>query len=155
MKRIVISIITAISLIGCVKKVTYSHFESVPINGWNEDSVLTFTWSIDDTDATYRILIDVRHTERYPYQNLWFFVRDPYSSASLPPYPQDTIEFYLADERGQWLGRGKNGYIEMPVLYEEAYHFDSAGIYSMTVQHGMRAKELKGLSDVGIIIDKN
>ncbi len=140
---------------GCIKPFTYSHFEAVPLNGWHQDSVLTFTWSIDDTAATYRILIDVRHTECYPFQNLWFFINGPYSPTPLLPYSQDTIEFYLADERGQWLGKGRNGYIEMPVLYEEAYKFDSIGEYTMTIQHGMRAELLKGVSDVGVIVDKN
>lgn len=162
MKRIVVLIITAISLMGCVQKNVYSEYQSVPVIGWNADSVLTYTWSIDDTAATYRILIDVRHTELYPYQNLWFFINKPYSSTPLYrcrrsdlPYSQDTIEFYLADERGQWLGKKYGGYIKMPVLYEEAYKFDSIGEYTMTIQQGMRTERLRGVSDVGVIIRKN
>ena len=126
----------------------YSTFHSVPLNGWNADSVLTYTWSIDDTASTYQIIIDVRHTELYPYQNLWFFIEKPLSQT-------DTIEFYLADDRGQWLGKGYNGYIEMPVLYEEAYRFDSIGEYTMTIQQGMRMERLRGITDVGVIISKN
>lgn len=135
-------------MLGCVKPLTYSHFESVPVNDWNADSVLTYSWSIDDTAATYRILIDVRHTELYPFQNLWFFIE-----GLLPQ--NDTIEFYLADERGQWLGKKYGGYIEMPVLYEETYKFDSIGEYTITIQHGMRTEQLRGVSDVGVIVSKN
>lgn len=142
MRKIVVLILTAISLIGCVQPSVYSDYRSVPVMGWDQDSVLTYTWSIDDTASAYRILIDVRHTEFYPFQNLWFFIN------------QDTIEFYLADERGQWLGKKHNGYVEMPVLYEEAYKFDSIGEYTMTIQQGMRAERLRGVSDVGVIISK-
>lgn len=159
MKRIVVLIITAISLMGCVQKNVYSEYQSVPVIGWNADSVLTYTWSIDDTAATYRILIDVRHTELYPYQNLWFFINRPLSlkdrNAERPLSLKDTIEFYLADERGQWLGKKYGGYIKMPVLYEEAYKFDSIGEYTMTIQQGMRTERLRGVSDVGVIIRKN
>ncbi len=140
---------------GCVRNSVYSEFRSVPVTGWDTDSVLTYTWSIDDTAATYRILIDIRHTERYPYQNLWFFINKPYSSTPLLLSTQDTIEFYLADERGQWLGKKRGGYIEMPVLYEEAYRFDSVGQYSLSIQQGMRSESLRGISDVGVIIGKN
>lgn len=154
MKRIIILIITAISLTACVQKAVYSNYVSVPLQGWDADSVLTYTWTIEDTAADYRMLIDVRHTERYPYQNLWFFINKPYASTPLLPYTQDTIEFYLADERGQWLGRKHNSYYEMPVLYEEAYRFDSAGTYTLTIQHGMREQQLRGISDVGLLIQK-
>lgn len=165
MKRIVVLIITAISLMGCVRNSVYSEFRSVPVTGWDTDSVLTYTWSIDDTAATYRILIDVRHTERYPYQNMWLFIHRPHCvlkdrCAEGPAMPErllslkDTIEFYLADERGQWLGKKRGGYIEMPVLYEEAYRFDSAGQYSLSIQQGMRSESLRGISDVGVIIDR-
>lgn len=140
---------------GCIKPLTYSHFESVPITGWDKDSILTYTWSIEDTTVTYRVLIEVRHTERYPYQNLWFFINTPHTCHLSPVachQTPDTIEFYLADERGQWLGKNMNGYITMPVLYEEAYKFDSIGDYTMTIQHGMRTNRLRGISDVGLII---
>ena len=148
MKRIVILIITAISLIGCVQTPFYSEYQDIPVFGWDADSALTYTWSIDDTATTYRILIDVRHTEFYPYQNLWFFINRPLSL-------KDTIEFYLADERGQWLGKKCGGYIKMPVLYEEAYKFDSIGDYTMTIQQAMRTERLKGITDVGVIVSKN
>ena len=156
MKRIVILIIVAINLMGCAQKAIYSEFKPVPVLGWEADSVLTYHWTIQDTTSTYRILIDVRHTERYPYQNLWFFVNLDQGTMTKEQgrQTQDTIEFYLADERGQWLGKKNNSCIEMPVLYEEAYKFDSIGDYTMTIQQGMRTTSLKGICDVGVIIER-
>ena len=111
------------------------------------DSVASFEYAITDADQDYRMLVYVRHTERYPYQNMWLFIGDSLHC--------DTIEFYLADDRGQWLGNKHHGFIEMPVLLEENYHFADTGTYHMTIQHGMRDSILRGITDIGLEIVRN
>lgn len=93
------------------------------------------------------MIIYMRHTERYPYQNMWLFVGDSLHT--------DTIEFYLADDRGQWLGDRNHGFIEMPVLLEENKHFPDTGIYHMQIRHGMRDSVLRGVTDIGLEIRSN
>ncbi len=138
----------------------------MPLREWYTDSVLTYRFDIADTTASYEIQICVRHTQQYPYQNMWLFVsnraagdtaQNALDSAKLATLPiaQDTIEFYLANDRGVWLGNGKNGLTEMPVLYEEAYRFVHSGEQVITIQHGMREEPLRGVSDVGVIVTKN
>ena len=132
---------------SCRKNIVYSEFASIPSGEWAVDSVASFDYMIVDNDADYCMLIYVRHTERYPYQNMWLFVDEGNS--------RDTIEFYLADDRGQWLGNPHHGFIEMPVLYEKARHFASPGDYHITIQHGMRDSVLRGVMDVGVEIVKS
>jgi gliding motility-associated lipoprotein GldH len=130
----------------CRKDVVYSQFCSIPSEKWAVDEEAQFDYTIADTAADYRMLIYVRHTERYPYQNMWLFVNDNHRT--------DTIEFYLADDRGQWLGDKHHGFIEMPVLFEETKHFADTGTYHMSVCHGMRDSLLRGVTDVGLEIMK-
>ena len=108
------------------------------------DSVVRFDYTIEDAQAAYQMVIHVRHTERYPYQNMWLFVNDGHRA--------DTIEFYLADDRGQWLGDKHHGFIEMPVLFEENYHFPDTGTYHLEIAHGMRDSLLRGVTDIGLEI---
>ena len=136
-----LSSLLAIGLAGCRTDIVYSAFEDIDMEGWDKDSVCRFEYPIADTAATYQVLLYVRHTEVYPYQNMWLFVGHDGR--------QDTIEFYLANDRGEWLGNGKNGLIEMPVLYEEAYHY-TKGEHSITLQHGMREEALRGIVSVGV-----
>jgi gliding motility-associated lipoprotein GldH len=119
----------------------------IPSDKWDADSVLRFDYAITDASADYRMIVYVRHSERYPYQNMWLFVGDGQR--------QDTIEFYLADDRGQWLGDQHHGWIEMPVLLEEEKHFPDTGAYSLTIQHGMRDSLLRGITDIGVEIIRN
>ena len=110
------------------------------------DSIVRFDYSVTDTLSDYRLLIHVRHTERYPYQNMWLFVGDSLH--------RDTIEFYLADGRGRWLGDSHHGFIEMPVLLEDNYHFTDTGTYHLSITHGMRDTLFRGITDIGFEIFK-
>lgn len=64
--------------------------------------------------------------------------------------PSDTLEFYLADDRGVWLGNGRNAIYDMPVLYEENIRFPQAGQYTYTIYQGMRTTQLIGVKDIGL-----
>ena len=92
----------------------------------------------------YSIIVYIRHNGRYPYQNMWLFTGDSFY--------RDTIEFYLADDLGQWLGDRHHGFVEMPVLLEDNKHFADTGAYYLEIQHGMRDTLLRGVTDVGVEI---
>ena len=144
---ILLTVIAASLLSSCSHDIVYSRFEPISTGEWQVDSVLRFDYAIPDAAADYRMIVYVRHSERYPYQNMWLFIGDGQR--------KDTIEFYLADDRGQWLGDKNHGFIEMPVLLEEEMHFPDTGAYSLTIQHGMRDSLLRGITDIGVEIIRN
>ena len=156
MRKLHLFILSAVlvGLTACNKGLVYSRFQSVSseqtlssIGGWHVDSVTSFNYTIEDAAAEYRMLVYVRHTERYPYQNMWLFVDEGTH--------RDTVEFYLADDRGRWLGDKHHGFIEMPVLYEAARQFPDTGTYTIRIAHGMRDSVLRGVTEVGVEIVKN
>lgn len=142
-KQILTLLISSLIFLGCSKGKIYAHYEAVPIHGWHQDSTLLFTFPVKDTLSTYCMTIHVRHMQNYPYQNMWLFIE------------QDTIEFYLADERGNWLGNSQNGTVNMPVLYEDSFHFAHSGEHTISIKHGMRDSVLNGITDIGLTITKN
>lgn len=127
---------------SCRNDIVYSQFYPIESGEWNIDSVARFDYTIADKQAAYRMIVYIRHTEKYPYQNMWLFIGDSLR--------RDTIEFYLADDRGQWLGDKHHGFIEMPVLIEDNYHFQDTGKHVLEVQQGMRDSLLRGVMDVGM-----
>ena len=132
---------------SCSHDIVYSHFTPIPSDKWALDSVVRFDYSIADAEASYRMIVNVRHSERYPYQNMWLFVNNGQR--------KDTIEFYLADDRGQLLGDKHHGFVDIPVLLEEEFHFPDTGAYYLEIQHGMRDSLLRGVTDVGLEIIRN
>lgn len=145
MKKILLIAFVAL-LTACTSDIVYSRFMPIPSEKWHVDSVAQFDYSIADTTADYQLLVYVRHTERYPYQNMWLFLSNGTMS--------DTIEFYLADDRGQWLGNKHHGFIEMPVLIEDSYHYADTGVYHLSVQQAMRDTLLRGITDIGLEISR-
>ena len=145
MKKILLIAFVAL-LTACTSDIVYSRFMPIPSEKWHVDSVAQFDYTIVDTTADYQLLVYVRHTERYPYQNMWLFLSNGTMS--------DTIEFYLADDRGQWLGNKHHGFIEMPVLIEDSYHYADTGVYHLSVQQAMRDTLLRGITDIGLEISR-
>lgn len=143
-RALLTTVLVSLTLAACTGGVVSSDFRSVDPAGWHQDSLCVLQPDITDTITPMQVVLYVRHVETYPYQNLWLFITTPDIT--------DTIEFYLADDRGRWLGNGGNGYIEMPVLLEEHYRFARQGACTFTVQHGMRDTLLRGITDIGIEI---
>ena len=143
-------LLTALMLLccACSNRTVYTEFYSMPADGWHQDSVLTYTAAIDDSTAYYDLMIVVRHTAQYPYQNLWLFV-DEYMGNVL--VHRDTIEAMMADDYGRWLGAGINRY-ELPLQYDAQRSFVRSGEYTFRVQQGMRTEWLQGITDVGLVI---
>jgi gliding motility-associated lipoprotein GldH len=151
MKKDLLIVIASFLLVSCQNNIIYTSFKTLPQSGWDADSSLYYNPTITDSTANYQIQITIRHTDAYPYQNLWLFMdiyKDSLNSI------QDTIECYLANERGEWLGGGLSIH-ELPLLYDDSYQFATNGEYHIAVTQGMRNDTLVGIREVGIKIIRN
>jgi gliding motility-associated lipoprotein GldH len=129
----------------------YFEYSSIRISGWSKDSLYVFRVPINDTTSTYNIYVNVRNRGEYPYQNLWLFMR------TISPDTikiKDSIECFLADQRGKWLGSGMGSIMEMPILYKQNIKYHKKGVYQYQIGHGMRDSLLTGINDIGLRIEK-
>ena len=145
------AIFISLIVFACTSNDVYFQYQSVASQGWNKDSLYRFDIPIVDTIATYNVYVNIRNRGEYPYQNLWVFLAKttPDSIES-----KDSIECYLADKRGKWLGSGLGSILEMPVLYQQNVRFSKAGIYHYKIRQGMRDSLLKGINDIGMRVEK-
>lgn len=148
----ILLIITALLMSSC-EKVLFSAQQPIETAGWHKDSVATFQWEMTDTLTNCDLLLFLRHTQSYPYQNMWLFLNYYYPFAVEPV--RDTVEFYLADDRGVWLGNGFGNIKEMPVLLKSNFKYPAKGLYKITIQQAMRDTVLKGISDIGISVKEH
>ncbi len=115
--------------------------------GWAKDSVAEFQFTIDDTRGTYQTLLIVRNNDDYPHQNLWLFVRKENLSGEIS---QDTVQYFLADDFGRWIGSGIGSIFENVWIYEQRVKFREVGNYKVSVKHGMRHDLLEGIEEIGL-----
>ena len=151
MRRNILILITSLLLAGCQGDIVYTAFNTLPNAGWEADSSLCYQPTITDSVSDYQMLITIRHTDAYPYQNLWLFVDIEKDNVSLR---RDTIECYMANERGEWLGGGLSIH-ELPLLYSDSYQFANSGEYHISITQGMREDTLIGIKEVGVKIIRN
>jgi gliding motility-associated lipoprotein GldH len=149
--RILSAIAILLLLVGCTGRDVYFNYNPVSSTGWSKDTMYIFKVSITDTASAYNIYVNVRNKGEYPYQNLWLFMKR-ISPDSIQT--KDSIECYLADQRGKWLGSGIGSIMEIPVLYQENVQFHKAGVYKYGIVHGMRDSLLIGISDIGMRVEK-
>ena len=145
--NILIFCILALLLTACRQHPVYSSYQPIEHSEWHMDSILQFDIPVPDTTNIYDIIISLRHNNNYRYQNLWLFTATNGKA--------DTIEFYLADEFGLWLGNGIGETKEMPVLYLTDYQFPQDSTLTIKLQQGMRDTLLQGIQDVGVIVMKS
>lgn len=130
----------------------YFQYSAVAKNGWSKDSCYVFRVPVTDTVSVYNIYVNVRNRENYPYQNLWLFLK---MQSPDMVRTKDSIECFLADQRGKWLGSGIGSVMEMPLIYRQKVRFSKPGIYRFDIGHGMRDSVLVGINDIGLRIEKS
>lgn len=116
---------------------------------WSMYDPVKFICTIDDTVRVYNIDLSVRTSTEYPYRNLYLFVVTSFPSGSTVT---DTIQVMLANEKGDWLGRGAGDIRELTIPYKSNVYFPEKGEYHFKVIHGMRDTVLKGVYDLGMRI---
>lgn len=136
--------------VACSHNSVYSKYQSIAESGWNKDSVARFSVDITETGMPCNVLVNIRHNNTYPYQNFWLFISTTSPDGKTT---QDTIECYLADNRGKWLGSGLSSIYNMPVLFKPNVVL-KPGKYTFAIRQGMRDDVLTGITDIGIEIEK-
>jgi gliding motility-associated lipoprotein GldH len=104
-----------------------------------------------DTVSKTNVSFTIRTGSDYPFRNIFLFV-----TASSPDGKSitDTLEYELADEKGNWFGKGSGDVHELNLPYRSNVFFPLKGNYVFKIQHGMRTVDLKGVYDIGVRIEK-
>ncbi len=137
--------------ISCDYNRVYDNTYSIPEQTWNKDSLLIFDVEIKDTINLHNFYINIRHNTDYPYSNIFFFINTVFPNGSAG---RDTIEIILADNRGNWVGKGSGKLKDNQVLLRRNLRFPKSGIYSFSIEQAMRKNNLEGIEDLGIRIEK-
>ena len=137
--------------VSCDKNLVFEKNLAIPEKGWNKDSVITFNIPVTDTLHNNDFYINVRNDIKYKYSNLWLFIEiDQPGNKSVT----DTFEITLADPSGKWLGEGFGGVKDRQIIYKKNVYFPVSGDYKINIRQGMRENVLKGITDIGVRLEK-
>jgi gliding motility-associated lipoprotein GldH len=144
-------LLSSVIIISCTTGDVYPDSQQIPGNSWHKNNEIELEAVIQDTISAFDINLVIRTNNNYPYRNLFLFI------TTLSPTKQsltDTVEYYLADEKGSWYGSGLGDVNDLSVPFKTNVIFPSSGSYTFNIKHGMREVKLEGVTDIGIRIKK-
>jgi gliding motility-associated lipoprotein GldH len=138
-------------LASCDSKRFYEENKSIENGVWTSTNSRVFNVNITDTLVRYDLYLNIRNDGVYPYSNLYLFIHTLVPGGKTAT---DTVECQLADPDGKWRGSGLGSLKFNRFLFQKGMVFPRKGTYRFELEQAMRVKELKGIRDVGIRIEK-
>ncbi len=150
MTRILLFSAMLLMLASCRKKTEFEEFVAIP-DAWNNSNLVHFNVNITDTITPQNVYISVRHSGKYEFSNLYLFVTAESPNGNIK---RDTVEMVMADEHGKWQGKGAASVFTLYYPYKTNIRFPVAGIYTFTIEQAMWIRDLKNISNIGLMVEK-
>lgn len=123
------------------KKEVYHSFNN---NTWNTDSIVSFELDNIDTTSSHDLYLMVRHTTNFKFQNLFLFTNFENQ--------QDTLELFLSEKSGRWLGKGFGEIKELKIRIKENVNFKENQNQIFSVEQAMRYEDLEKIINLTEIV---
>lgn len=147
-----IIILTLLLLLpSCHSNIVYTNSQVMVGKTWKLADISTFKVPITDTINSNNVIFTIRSGSSFPFRNIYLFVT---TTSPDGRNVNDTLQYNLADEKGNWYGKGFGDILELNLPYKSNVYFPLKGIYEFKIQHGMRIEYLKGVYDFGLRIEK-
>jgi len=123
------------------KKEVYHSFNN---NTWNTDSIVSFELDNIDTTSSHDLYLMVRHTTNFKFQNLFLFTNFENQ--------QDTLELFLSEKSGRWLGKGFGEIKELKIRIKENINFNENQDQIFSIEQAMRYEDLEKIINLTEIV---
>ena len=149
MRGIIVGFLFVFFLVACEKRGFYDEYKVFEDQAWHTDSIKEFTFFVEDTIKKYNIILRVRHTTEYDFQNLFLFVQLD---------KKDTLEVKLANKEGAWKGKGMGDVREVEYTYKNNFIFPQKNKVVFKIEQAMRygdfskIEKLNNILSVGVSI---
>ena len=146
-----IGLITLVITLSACNNDSFDKRTVIPETEWRQEDRVAFDVVINDTISPYEFGIGLRHLENYRYSNLFVFLHTTMPNGNRT---HDTIECTLATPEGRWIGKSSGSMRDLTVPLNENLRFPLSGTYHFEIEQAMREPVLKGISDIGLYIEK-
>jgi len=149
-RKVILFFFTTFILTSCQNNSYYYQSQTVSDLGWSINQTLTFKDSIPSSaPEIMHFEINPRHTNLYPYQNIWLYIRTKCSDGATR---MDSVNLKLSEPNGRWIGTGWGSLynISYPLADLRIKKTTSKRWFKIDIQHGLRDNQLPGIEDIGI-----
>lgn len=146
----ILMVFSALIMSSCMKE-TVADISYDVGDAWNKDKKVVFEYDIQDSIMPINFYINIRNTTEYKYSNVYFFIKTIYPNQR---YSIDTVECFLANMKGEWLGSGLGKFRDNQIPFKRNMRFPMTGHYRMEFEMAMRDTLLDGIDALGIRIER-
>lgn len=150
MRKVLLTLAIVVMLSACGSK-DFDLRVVIPEAKWAMENRIPFDVTVNDTTDTYAFGMSLRHLENYRYSNLYVFLHTDMPNGNVT---HDTIQCLLASPEGRWLGKSSGSMRDVRVVLNPNLRFPLQGTYHFEIEQAMREPVLKGISDIGLFIEK-
>ncbi len=134
---------------SCSKRPLYTHYEHVPIDGWEKNDILSFDIPPVKESGYYRQDMCLRVMNSFPFLSLNLVVKQTVLPSGY--IHTDTVSCSVYDRQGNAKGPGVS-------YYQYKFHFNTIKLLKgdslhISVKHNMKREIMPGVSDIGIQMD--
>ncbi len=139
---------------GCLPSPYFQKVETIPGYSWYYNFKPTFRFDVTDTMATYQTYFITRHTQAYPFNNIWLMINIKTPGDTV--VKKERVNIVLAEPSGKWMGRGVGEIWEqrMFMRLSDSTLFTKLGTYEISFEQNMRINPLPEVLDIGIRVEK-
>lgn len=148
---VLITLLLAICFSSCEQTRVFDKNVSLDKKGWYYGEAKSFDVEILDTTMAYNLYINVRHTDEYPYNNLWLKLTTTMPDGSVQ---ENKLNVQLSELTGEWTGNCIDGICYNSVLIQHNFALKQKGKYTFTLEQDMRLNPIPYLMDIGIKVEK-
>lgn len=137
---------------SCTETPFYEDNYAFESGSWHVGDTVRFEFGIDDTTARYDLFLHLRHTNDYPYANLWTLIETVFPDGEATG---GRVDLPMAAPDGRWYGDGSGDLLRNEVLIQAGARLPQTGTYRLSIAPYMRVDTLPGLLDLGLIVRKS
>jgi gliding motility-associated lipoprotein GldH len=134
---------------ACQPSSTFEANRDLPQMKWHQDSVVSFSFTIDDAQPSYALSCHLRYGAAYKYAR--FYAKYELLDAQGRPVGQGMpVVFFFDEKTGQPLGHGLGDLFEREMVLQPTFKFGAPGRYTLRLRQYMRDPVLENLAAVGV-----
>ena len=151
-KKINLLVIVTMLLLGftsCDADTIYESNQNFENNTWTYEDAKEFSFEIKDSATLAKVSLNFRNTIDYQYSNIYMYLHMTYPNG----YEHtDTLEFFIAQPNGKWLGECTGTVVENKALIAQG-RFNDPGIYTYKIEQAMFNDGLEEMLDIGLKVE--